>query len=1414
MTTTGGVAVEAFLPQHFPSRNVSPSENWDEDFEFQVQEDSRVTEGTPEVIHASGGKAQFEEGEESWDDAYADDDGPSSPPRRVPKAQVDDDEEIEDWDSSDNDAEDPKSFPAHEYGGGTFEEEDRTVTARSTASSRFRTPPPPLPLLPPPAPHTNLNIPSSEAVAPLSIASPTLSTFSIPPSSNLDHSVYSNEGLIRGSSNSVPRLAVLRSYPNGAGSTPPRKGRRLRKKSRPPEVDIIELEDRSPAPPMQSAASTNRSTVFSQTPSPPEMLNHSSHLPSPPNSSSLLTRIGSFKRWTRRSIGPEDTPLAGWRRAKSSFGPADVAALNLPVEVSSADLAVENIRSTSPPAPPVKNRNRGSSASGIKSGWFFRSGGAADNETIAVPPKQVLSPNLSSPTQLQAEVASGSNEPTDRENFTPTPRKSKGRLVPILKSPIKKKHESLTEQLSESFGAPPLHLRPGSSLSNTSKYGGFQFPRYSASVGRHTGSSFSAELLEKEKGNSKDKDGGMISLVKGVRRLSQVGVSGHKRAKSNGRPNDESKPAIEIGPDSTSTTVISTLLPPVELNSPILPTTIFSRRGSLGRTEFSYVLPINGHDQPAYTFAPNLPLENTLSMERMSFSSSRAPSRLELMADKPPTGSPPRPKPSRRETSPLPVPPSPVKQIFKPESVTPSKRPGSSASTRPQALAAQSFRPRTPIRNSPTSNTMSSSARPRTPNKLQTAAANLQQHSTAPSAYTASLGRTATPPQVAKPSLKRNSLNDLKAAPNNSPKTTLAPSEEHLNGGVQEHKSLDQRRASTNTLGELKIPARIFKAQQGLRRDLGMVREFAGYVEREFYLGSISFQMYIVTTSSELKRLQNTYMKLIEALCVAYDSYPIQHVTSRPPSQMGLVRKGLTANSNASTQSIPQIPLQQPTSMLLNSPTKAQATRSFSRASGDLNRELARLEQDYGLWWECAELLVELGGGSSSMVAAVSSNPNLTSHSSSSALSTNTTYDDPPLQMSKRQSRSGTHTPSMSDPGTVFSNLTSSDSSRVLLEASPPQNHSRSSTGRHDLSARQLRLLRDMLNTPDPSALPDNPAYTHVSGLLPSSSSHPYLSADRHAWNGNNPSALTLRSDESSAEHIGDIIIERTKEKKRRLGIIDFLRAVKKAAIAEGRLAPRSESSLSSHTDADDDHYNRRKSPWHQHDVHHAHEQIPHPAPKSPSRPSLASIFRIGGKDKSSKTPKSESFTKTKGQALRTDRKVSAESSGVGDADDEYGGCDEWERMSQSEVDLTNIGSGTGTVRGRKSSKKPSEHPYPDYDAVTPKKAPAGSRTSLLETTTAMPPFIPTELASKKSKHKLRTSSWSQTHLISKSSFNGKIPMSGTVRSAPPADLNLPDPKLTLSPENIKPLLEYAKEVSTRLNDCIVEVQSLLGQRP
>ena len=44
-----------------------------------------------------------------------------------------------------------------------------------------------------------------------------------------------------------------------------------------------------------------------------------------------------------------------------------------------------------------------------------------------------------------------------------------------------------------------------------------------------------------------------------------------------------------------------------------------------------------------------------------------------------------------------------------------------------------------------------------------------------------------------------------------------------------------------NSLGDLKIPARISQAQVGLRRDLGMVREFASNVERRYFFAFSGF---------------------------------------------------------------------------------------------------------------------------------------------------------------------------------------------------------------------------------------------------------------------------------------------------------------------------------------------------------------------------------------------------------------------------------------------------------------------------------------------------------------------------------------------------------------------------------------------
>lgn len=933
-TTTGGLAVNTFSHKHFLSDDTDFSkkhdfyilycsfffdspvgsgspENWDDDFEFQTQENSRATESVSDSVHASGSKHRFEESEESWDDAYADDDGPASPPRRVPKTHVDDDEEIEDWDSSDNEIEDPQSSTTREFGSGTFEEEDKTVTARSTTSGRFRSPPPPLPILPPPAISVPLDISTQDTAFPVSIASPTLSTFSIPVSSNRDHSVYSHEGLIRNSSGSAPHLTIMRSYPHGAGSTPPRKGRRLRKKSRPPEVDIIELEDCDPA----LGTFNNRLTTFPQSTPPPDNPDSTSQLPIPSSNSSLLTRIGSFKRWTRRSIGPEDVSFSGWRRTKSSFGPSDVPALDSSIQAISS---INNTSNTSHAALPQKSRNRGSSASGLKSGWFFRSGGAGDVETTPVPPKSNSTTKSSSPPRSQHDMLPELHDRISPEPFTLTPRRSKSRLVPILKSPIKKKLDSPREQFYESNGA--LDTGPELSL-NSLKHNDHHFPGFSASVGRQAGSSLFAELIDK--GTIKDRDGGVRGLVKGVRRLSQVGISGHKRTKSIGKVNDEAESSSKMTQQSSS----ATLLPPVELNSPILPSAVFSRRGSLPQADFAFILPVNGNDQPTYALSPPLPLESGMSMERMSFSSSRAASRLDT-TDRPPAGSPPRPKPNRRATSPLPaVPPSPPKHNYRPESAMSNKRPGSATSTRrpgssssscppvsAQAQALAAFRPRTPVRNQPPLTTVPS-GRPRTPNKLQGGTGS-PQTSTAPSAYTASLGRTATPPQLSKPSLKRNSLNDLRSTPSKAtsipdPTSCLPPSDDHSNGDVKEHKSLDQRRASTNTLSELKIPTRISKVQQGLRRDLGLLREFAGYVEGK-YMVWVAMQTisYIVNrTKAIAKVVYETYRRAVCCLrvlscspCSIAPSITIGHLPQEFHFQLQCFNTKYTTTSFAADQ--------------------------------------------------------------------------------------------------------------------------------------------------------------------------------------------------------------------------------------------------------------------------------------------------------------------------------------------------------------------------------------------------------------------------------------------------------------------------------------------------------------------------------
>lgn len=583
------------------------------------------------------------------------------------------------------------------------------------------------------------------------------------------------------------------------------------------------------------------------------------------------------------------------------------------------------------------------------------------------------------------------------------------------------------------------------------------------------------------------------------------------------------------------------------------------------------------------------------------------------------------------------------------------------------------------------------------------------------------------------------------------------------------------------------------------------------------------------------------------------------HLPSRPSSQIGSHRKTITSNSNPSVQSIS-----------LNSPTQTYPLRTASRASQDISRELVRLEHEYGIWWECAELLIELGGGSG--VAGAASYPNLATLSTSTVdtpaaedpLKPNSTEEQPILKKI-------THVSSMSEPGSLFEQaLSSTLNSKGPPQASPPHlSQWRASTGRHDLSARQLRLLRDMLNTPDPASL------AHAAGPYGYGAGypHPHLSTTAEAppWVTWNPSTVTLPSEESSADahsHGTPPAIETRgegKEKKRRasrlgmLGLREILRGLKRTAVAEGRLDTL-DKPVQGHQDsesgvchiAEDDHYNRRRSPWHQHDEHHAAKlstgpelaaPMDHPPtrthpPKSPRRPSLASIFRIGNKHMKS--------TNVNGKLIR-DGDASPKENGNSTPEEERmsplgsaaaGEYADWDRMSRSDLDLTAVGSGTATVRAKKSTRVSHSStnlncPYSNANGVTPKKTPATSQTSLRDLSPSsaispQPSRLPLSIVEEgggrnaqrartpdvsrpKDRSKDRTSSWSQAHPPRPVSRTGKTAISGTVRSAPPNDFSTPASKLALTPENIKPLLEYAKEVGTRLSECINEVQILLG---
>ncbi|KAH9940223.1 uncharacterized protein BXZ73DRAFT_99214 [Epithele typhae] len=608
-----------------------------------------------------------------------------------------------------------------------------------------------------------------------------------------------------------------------------------------------------------------------------------------------------------------------------------------------------------------------------------------------------------------------------------------------------------------------------------------------------------------------------------------------------------------------------------------------------------------------------------------------------------------------------------------------------------------------------------------------------------------------------------------------------------------------------NSLGDLKIPARISQAQVGLRRDLSMVRDFA-------------------TSVDQLKQLQLTYTLLagqVRAIC-----HEATESQSRPVSPS------------------PMHHFPRPSSRL-RSYTSPTAVHAMSRSQ--LNTAFLLLEAKYRLSWECAELLIDLGGGAPTQPQT---SPPPSSHSVPAV---------PSIPEGKK--------------GRERAITLGGDESKPSLPGTPqgvspplasPPSQWRASTGRHDLSQRQLHLLREMLNNPDPSM------------TMTMEPNIPEEDINRNwRWGDAMNSTITLPSEESA----GGTGQPSPSKKRRtsRLGmrhIRDMLRSLKKTqgqGIVMPRLTPSSSTSVSASTDSSLNlpretrpqsviHRRRAKTSTgpaslprdvHPNSPYATTSALSHKA--SPRRPSLASIFRLGQKSKSP----------TPATGPSVDDLSSTTTSGGGMTMSGTSLGEDWDHIdSASELDhaARSFGlsvDGTATVRGKKGK---SPYLFGGGSASSHRALPEASLSSLFSPTTsggggespkkpasAIPPstlqayqrsiklsdvrevdtgdegaggHAPRAL----SRTKNRQSAPSPSPRPSSSRGKKTKDYSGSVRSAPPQPrgpgaspdvstsvLPAVDIKLAMAPENIKPLLENAKEVHVRCAECIAELEALLG---
>lgn len=501
------------------------------------------------------------------------------------------------------------------------------------------------------------------------------------------------------------------------------------------------------------------------------------------------------------------------------------------------------------------------------------------------------------------------------------------------------------------------------------------------------------------------------------------------------------------------------------------------------------------------------------------------------------------------------------------------------------------------------------------------------------------------------------------------------------------------------------------------------------------------------------------------------------------------------------------------------------------------------IDAKYRIAWECADLLVDLGNGD---VSDVSSSPPTIAVSRSSPGSSG------PIRVKNRE-RAVTLAGDEGKPS--FEDIGANAISPP--QASPPTLLSwRASTGRHDLNHRQLFLLKEMLNNAESAKegtkLDIPPAPSQIAPQWPHK--HHTEAAE---------STLTLPTEESAGTgSVSSPQKRRPGSKLGMTGIRDMLRSFKRNHSrtiqpegAQSSVTLSTESSVDTNTANLDNHpygftrtnaglpipsqfYGRRRSKTSTgpESVRSTAGNHPHMSAvsithkPSPRRPSLASLFRLGQKHKESPTNSTNrSLDKVIDISKQSDSTGRKSRSTTEDEDEES----DWDRMdsaSDLNVELDAIANGVdpkGTLKLRKK-KRPS-YPFdgsPHSRSVAAKHSPLHESQVSLDSKADKPIHQrPTRLSNVDENNPSTSSSGHSTPGPS----NDKRPRSrgkdrlvvSSVRTVPvkaPVGIPtfdvapIPDFKLAMTPENIKPLLENARVVTARLKDCVSEVKVLLDR--